>query len=184
MKLTQNLFWFTLVELLVVITVVMLLFTAGSQLDFNRIWNSQRIEIFNAKILSHYETIRNNALLGKWIATTIDVPDSWKIQYSTAGSWTINSQYTLDNGTSWEIFNEFTPNIPEKHSIENIECFALDGSNAQDSNNTAEIIFNWNNITLGWRCTDSARILQFETHFLDHVQTFRINVLNGTMDIK
>lgn len=162
----------------------MLLFAAGTQLDFSRIWNSQRIEIFNTKILNHYETVRNNALLGKWIDTTIDVPDSWKIQYSTTSGWNINSQYTLDNGINWVNFNELTPNIPEKHSIENIACFDLNNYDADNTWTQAEIIFDWNDITLGWKCTSAARILQFETHFLDHVQTFRINVLNGTMDIK
>lgn len=159
----------------------MLLFSAGTQLDFSRIWNSQRIEIFNTKILNHYETVRNNALLGKWIDTTIDVPDSWKIQYSTDWIWSINSQYSTG---SWIDFNEFTPSIPEKHSIENIACFDLNNNDADNTWTQAEIIFDWNDITLGWKCTSAARILQFETHFLDHVQTFRINVLNGTMDIK
>ncbi len=181
MKFTQNIFWFTLVELLVVITIVMLLFGAGTQLDFNRIWNSEKIEIFNTKILNHYETIRNNALLGKWIDTSVEVPDSWKIQYSTIAGWSINSQYSTG---SWIDFNEFTPNIPEKHSIENIECFDLNQNNADNNWTQAEIIFDWNDITLAGTCLPSARILQFETHFLEHVQTFRINVLNGTMDIK
>ncbi len=181
MKLAQNIFWFTLVELLVVITIVMLLFGAGTQLDFNRIWNSERIEIFNTKILNHYETIRNNALLGKWIDTTIEVPDKWKIQYSITGSWVINSQYSTG---SWIDFNEYTPNIPEKHSIKNIACFDLNGNVADNNWPQAEIIFDWNDISLDGTCLTSARILQFETHFLGHVQTFRINVLNGTMDIK
>lgn len=181
MKLFKKTQWFTLIELLITIAIITILFWAANQLDFNRIGNNERIQIFNTKILSHYETIRNNALLWKWIDTTIEVPDKWKIEYSITGSWVINSQYSTG---SWIDFNEYTPNIPEKYSIENIACFDLDGNVADNNWPQAEIIFDWNDISLNGTCLTSARILQFETHFLGHVQTFRINVLNGTMDIK
>lgn len=184
MKILKKKSGFTLIELLVVISVILLLFLAGNQLDFNRMWSQERIEIFNTKILSHYETIRNNALLGKWIDTDIDVPDKWKIRYSSASNGSVLSQYSINNGSSWVNYDEITPLVPDRHSIQNLNCYDLNGNTAQSSGTSAEIIFDGNDITLGWKCSTAARVLEFETQFLDITYDVSINVLNGTMDMK
>lgn len=184
MKILKKNSGFTLIEILVVISVIIILFLAGSQLDFNRMWSQERIEIFNTKILSHYETIRNNALLGKWIDLAIDVPDKWKIRYSSVWDGGVASQYSINDGTSWVNYDEITPMIPDRHSITNLNCYDLNGNTAQNSGTNAEIIFDGNDITLWWKCSASARVLQFETNFLDITYQISVNMLNGTMDMK
>lgn len=184
MKILKKISWFTLIELLVVIWVAILLFLVGSQLDFNRIWNKEKVEIFNTKVLSHFETIRNNALLWKAVGTSIEVPDKWKIIYSSAWNGSIVTQYTTNNGTNWETYNEPSPAIPEKHSLKNLKCVNLEWIDAHTTENSVEIIFDGNDITLWWICNNVARIVTFESHFLDVVNKVEINVLNGNMDIQ
>jgi len=182
MKLFKKTQWFTLIELLITIAIITILFWAANQLNFNRIGNNERIQIFNTKILSHYETIRNNALLWKWVNTDLFTPDSWKILYNSSGSWSITTQYL--SGATWVNYTTINPTIPGNHSITDIHCLNLAWTNAENSWNIAEIIFSGNDITLWWKCTNQARNITFQTNFVWLNNTFNINILNGTMDIK
>jgi hypothetical protein len=181
MKIVKKTMAFTLTELMIVVTLIMIVFWAWSQLDFNSIWAKEKLEIFNTKILSHYEEIRNNALLGKWIGSTLEIPDWWKITYSDSGSGNIATQYLI--GSTWTNYSAITPLVPEKHSINTVQCLDLQWWNIVSWD--AEIIFNGNQLTLSGSCNPTTHAkIQFETEHLDHTFNFEINTLNWIMEIQ
>ena len=76
-KVTQQ--GFTLIELLVWIVIVIIIILWITKVDFNKIWDKQRLDKKVIQIISQIETIRNNSLLWKWIWVNLDVPEKYKI---------------------------------------------------------------------------------------------------------
>ncbi|MCH2189067.1 prepilin-type N-terminal cleavage/methylation domain-containing protein, partial [Candidatus Gracilibacteria bacterium] len=58
---------FTLVEILVAISVLAIIILGVSNIQLKSISDGQRVESFAYRIVNHYELIRNNALIGKGI---------------------------------------------------------------------------------------------------------------------
>lgn len=172
---------FTLIELLVIIGIIWILVWAWSQINLNSIWDDNRLTIFNNKIISHYETIRNNALLWKWIDSAVWVPDSWKITYSTNSSWTITPAYS--SGGSWITYTGGIITSEEFHEIRNIDCLNLSKTSIWIWT-TAEIIINGNDFSLSWDCGWSSRILKFTTKFKNDTTDIHINTINWLIEVQ
>jgi type II secretory pathway pseudopilin PulG len=54
---------FTLIEILVVITITITLFIGASKINFNRMSDKQQSLVFTNNVYSSIETVRNNSLL-------------------------------------------------------------------------------------------------------------------------
>jgi prepilin-type N-terminal cleavage/methylation domain-containing protein len=94
---------FTLIELMVVITISWILVVWVSNVDWNRLSDRQKFTIFQNRIISEIETVRNNALFWKGIWASLDVPETWTIDVSrdwfdiSHQSWAISTAYTNSN---------------------------------------------------------------------------------------
>ena len=170
---------FTLIELLVVITIIIIMVTLWSRMSLSNIGTKEKMLIFNNKIISHYETIRNNALLWKWIDSDIWVPEAWRINYSENN---ITVDYLI--WSIWTRKTDATITPEEKFSIKNISCYKIDNTSDREWN--ASVIINWGNVTLSWSCDPAQqdRVLKFDTNFLSHTWSFTINSLNWLIDLK
>jgi prepilin-type N-terminal cleavage/methylation domain-containing protein len=176
---------FTLIELMVWITIIAIILLWSSNLDFNRLNTKQKLDIFTNNIKSNFETIRNSSLLWKWIWTDLSLPDKWKIEYSTSNSWTIvNSTYSWSRS---ELDNNliFKPGF----SISNIKCLQLDWitQNKDLSTSWTWIIeFIWSEMKFIWDCTEhiTSKILELKVKNKSETKILQINTLNWLVEIK
>lgn len=172
---------FTLVELLVIIAIIGIIVSAWTQINVNNIWDDNRLIIFNNKIISQYETLRNNALLWKWIDSDIGVPEAWKLSYSLSASWTITPSYS--SWASWISYSGAILTTPNFYELQNIECLDLSKSLVWTWSN-AEIIINWNDFSLWWDCVWSSKILKFSTKFKNDTADIYINTINWLIEVQ
>lgn len=173
---------FTLIELLVVIWIIWIIFIAWSQVNLNNITDSNKLLIFNNKIISQFELIRNNTLLWKWININVSVPERWKISYSSSDNWAIKPSYL-----SWSIWIEYLENnldIQEFHSIKQINCLNINWWIINSNVSNAEIIIEWNEFIISWACWVNSKILEIETQFRNDTEIIQINSLNGLIEIQ
>ena len=115
---------FTLTEILVVIVIIAMIIIWAANLDFRRLSQEQRVAIESISIANIFEEIRNNSLIGRSVWNPWQTPDSWKIEFSTNGSGTIVSSYTV-SGTDYPYAN-LAWNAPAFYEIQNIKCVSLD----------------------------------------------------------
>ena len=178
---------FTLIELIVWITIMWVLAFAISNIDFNRLSNKQKLDIFAWKIKTTYETVRNNALAWKAVGTNLVIPKKWNINFSKNNSWTIIIE-TYDNTNN--ILESSKLLIPNNISIESIKCWEYweDKTLYDEMTNTWTIEFSWINIKLNlnwdWSCDwNKDKILEIDIK--DKVETKKItlNTLNWLVEI-
>lgn len=183
MKKVKKIIWFTLIELLLVITIIWIIALWLSQMNFNASSDKQKNEIFTNKIISNFEEVRNYSLLWKWIWVNLDNPEKWKVEFSTTWSWNITSYYF-----SWAIWTKYNENLFwTGYEIKNIECISLD--NIDRSWNIAwtwiiEII--WPKLTLTWACnTDpSYKKLLIDVSYKNNFENnIEINTVNWLISI-
>lgn len=176
---------FTLIELLVAITIITILALWATSLDFNRLSNKQKLEIFTNSIKTNYESIRNNALEWKWIWTNLDIPKKWKMDFSTSNSWTVVTSYSID-WTSWIWASNI--DMQNIYWISSIRCLETDWSidNSLFDTETWSIEISWINIELWWDCNnDSSKILQITFwNKINEYKTLEINTLNWLVNTK
>ncbi len=175
---------FTLIELLVVIAIISIIALWITKLNFNTISDKQKLKIVATKIISNFETVRWNALMWKGIWEELNVPDSYRINFSTTWSWSITTQYlswTLQTYTDivplsfWTNFNE----------ISKFNCLKLDKTLNTASTSTGVIIIEWGSLTLTGACNQpSSKILELEIKRKQWTQTIQINTLNGLISLK
>lgn len=99
----KNLKWFTLIELMVGITVIGILALGWMKLNFNKISDAQYIRIFTGKIISLYETTRNNMLIGRSINTAGTTPSIWKIEIPIWSGKTLTTSYS-----TWGVYIDYS----------------------------------------------------------------------------
>jgi hypothetical protein len=155
--------WFTVMELLTVIAIIMIFAIWASSFNFNSMSDRQNLEMLSNSIISQIETVRTNALIWKWVLpeswTGLIVPKYWKIEFSKEKesdqlwSGAIITKYKIDDSSvDWQedertLLGEFT-------SISNIVCTFKDWI---DEGEMWIIYFEWNKYTLGlWEDIDDA----------------------------
>lgn len=177
---------FTLIELLVWIAIISILLIWVTSIDYNRLNNKQKLEIFTNNIKTNFENIRNNKLAWKWVWTDLAVPQKWKIDYSNTSSWTIISSYSLD-WTTW--FNYKSITFEKWFYISKISCLQLDWT-TEDTEITSwtwtwTIEFSWNNVNLSWDCIAiTSQILELTVKNNTDSKKLLINTLNWLAEIK
>jgi len=183
---------FTLIELMIWITILWILALAISNIDFNRLSNSQKLDIFAWKIKNSYETIRNNALSWKWIWPNLVVPDKWTIDFSKSNSWTILSKAYSWTTNSWttELYNSQI-DIPYDYNISSIKCweYLQNRTLYNEMTNTWTIEFNWINIKLNTNLdincdANKDKILELTIKNKQETKIININTLNWLVEIK
>lgn len=174
----------TLIELIVWIGIITFIAIGASQLNFNTLNNRQKLEIFSNNIISQFEQIRNDALLGKWIWTNLITPEQWRIDYSNNSSGAVHSYY-LTGSWYWSHYENII--WWDGFSINNFQCYQIDWTTLEYTlwnNETASIYFNNGKLNLSGSCTPSSKILEFDVHYNNFSDTIKLNSLNGLIEIK
>ena len=122
----KNLFshWFTLIELLVVIAIISILALWINSINWNSLSDRQKISIFNNKIMSNIESIRNNALVWRWVWNSLLVPKKWKIDFSPAPNSWVKVSY-LNEEDYWISYNSLNIFPKKFYSIKSLKCLDL-----------------------------------------------------------
>ena len=185
-KINKN--WFTIVELLVWIALIGIIILWATSIDYNRLNNKQKLEIFTNQIKSNFERVRNNSLAWKWIWANLEIPDKWTIEYSKSNSWTI-----VSNSYTWTNITEFE-NILFQNGfyISSIKCWLINEEpssyNELDETWTGIIEFSWNNINLlfdwDFNCDSNDKILELDINFKTDKKTLNLNILNWLAEVK
>jgi len=175
---------FTLIEILTVIAIISIIAIWISNINYNRLSEKQELNIFSNKIINNYESIRNNALLWKWIWSSLEVPEKWKIDFSNTWDWKIISYYY-----SWWLSDriEYKDNkFEEYYEINNIKCSKLNWTEIYNlTNETWTIEIKWSDITLTWACNnDKYKILNLVIGYKGFQESLEINILNWIVDKK
>ena len=178
---------FTLIELIVWITIILILAFAISNIDFNRLSNSQKLDISAWKIKSTYENIRNNALAWKAIWTNLEIPKYWKMNISKNNNWTITTEAYDDSNNiiyTWSVF------IPKDYEISSIKCweYKQDKSLYDEMTNTWTIKFSGINLKLDinsdWNCDENKdKVLEITIKNKVEKKVITINTLNWLVEI-
>lgn len=157
----KNNIWFTIIELTVVVAILTIIWIWATKVNFNRLNDRQKLDIFTNKIIVMYEKVRNNALLWKWIWTNLNTPEKWKIEFIKNWSWQVISSYyswsrieyeKLDFNNWYEITNIYCKNIIDVN--DNLEIF---------SNGTWAIEINWWLLNTSWACALFNKYRKLET---------------------
>ena len=172
--------WFTLVELMVVIALISIITLSATRIDFNRSSDQQRLAIFTGEIASKIETVRNNALIGKWVGVNLETPESWEIQISDISAWSLQTTYN----TGWPFIanNEYSVTPNNFYSIWNMRCLQFNNTSETISWNTT-IRISGNSMELFWCSSNDFKILEFTTSYRDFTQTVRINTLSWLIEV-
>ncbi|NVP17631.1 prepilin-type N-terminal cleavage/methylation domain-containing protein [Candidatus Gracilibacteria bacterium] len=168
---------FTIVELLVAISIISIIALGANNISFKSISDKQSLEIFNNKIISEIERIRNNSLIGKGIGVNLDVPKTWRIDFSTSGSGVINTNYRLTDSSPWVLENS----IPmEKFSINGVSCVDVNGTEHPLNNTqTGSIIFEGGKYRLSGTCLTTQGSLKINSFNRGYDYNIEFDVVSG-----
>lgn len=136
---------FTLVEILVVISLIILIVLWINSINFNKLSNEQEAEIFSNKIVSIIEELRDDSITWKWkTSSTWITPIKERIlEIKSWENFSIKSYFIEINKTEETPFREIKKSKKEK--IETIKCGGV--------NPDIKITFTWNKINFDKTCS-------------------------------
>lgn len=176
-----KIFWFTLIELMVVITIIWILALWISNVNFRAMSDGQKLKTYTNNIINNIETIRNNALMWKWVTSDLIVPPSWKIDFGFSWSWSISTFYSW---ATWVPYSEFDTNFSDYYSIDSIRCLTLDWT--EDNNLSVwevwSVYIKQNILDLSWDCLDTSKILEITTAYKWFTNKFSVNTVNWLVE--
>jgi len=176
----KNITGFTLIELMVVISLISVTIFGITRVDFNRISDQQRLDIFSNEVASQLEVVRNNALIGKWVSTSIVTPDEWRIQIDNTAPWSFQTSYFT--WWSWVNSDEYSLDIASRYSISNLSCIRLDNTSENIAWTLTVSINKWN-LTLTWCSDNTFKILEMTTWYKAYQNVVRINTLSWLIEV-
>lgn len=166
---------FTVMELLVVITIIITIVIWASNINFNSSTNKQKLEIFTNKIISKIETIRTNDLVWKaeinW--TELKVPERWILEVSNQNYWKLVTK----TEKNWIIKIVDELEIEEWYSIKEVSC----STNDWTFNTTDKwiIIFEKWQYKLDWvNCNSGENKIKIKTKFLANESNIYFDIVN------
>jgi len=121
---------FTLIELTIWIVIITIIALSISQMQFSRLSEKQNLMISLGSFISHYETLRDNALIGRFVETlSWDVlPAWWHLRVENiSSSWSLRWSYSNDEMFSslvWNIWLDWDFKRP--FAITNIQCRTIE----------------------------------------------------------
>jgi prepilin-type N-terminal cleavage/methylation domain-containing protein len=167
---------FTLVELIIVISVIWIMATMAPRINFTEINNQKRAEVFTSHIWRVLENARNNALFGRsvWALS----PDAWQVSVWLANSWSILTEYL--SGSTWIAYVDqdfsFTTAFPE--SISNVNC-----NDSGDIWTSIWIIqFYGRNVSYSWACTLTDKTMIIDTSYYWYTWSLNINAVSWVIE--
>ncbi len=174
---------FTLIEILVWITLITIIFLSLSRINLKNIWEAQKIWIMINKIKSNIETVINNSLTWKAINSSLYVPKIWDIKISKNDNswwwtWSVISYFL--SWATYKIYSWTTLKLPKFYEINKITCKDLNWSNINEKNIVDLLINNWE-ITLSW-CTNTNKLLNIEVKYKNFKKNIYINSVTNTIN--
>ncbi len=166
---------FTVMELLVVITLIIIMIAWASNINFNSSTSKQRLEIFTNKVISQIETIRTNDLVWKaelnWV--DLEIPDKWIIEVSSSNSWSIITK--IEKSWTQEVINKLE--LEQWYSISEITCSTNNWT--PTTTNTWTIIFEKWNYIIDWiGCNSWENTIRIKTKFLSDEKNIYFDSVN------
>lgn len=169
--------WFTLIELMVWISIIWIVSFWIFNLYWNQTSDKQKLNIFTNKIIWKIDTAKNYSLVWKWIWINLDTPKYFKVEFST---WNYLKTY-YNTWTTDNIFNELSIlNFENFYELKSIKCKNIDLSNISETN-LVSVSYEWTNITLSW-CTDSyQKVVDLELFYKWFSNTLRLNAVSWVL---
>jgi len=168
--------WFTLAEIMIVITIMSILSLMATNFDFNKKSSREKRDWLINKIISTIDTEKINIKIWRWIKTWTNIinPDFTKISIS---SWSVNIKYyTWSSITSlnfiWTWSEIKFPFLWEKlYDINSIDFYSSSDSllNTTSSWKMLDIFLAPDNIYLSWNTIDN-------TSYLNNLVKFKIKL--------
>ena len=181
----QNLFMkklkqaFTLLEIMVVIALIWLIIIWATNLSFNSLSDTQRLNGFFYKIKTNIETVKNNVLIWREINNSWStiISDKWQIDFNNSSKWSIRTYY-YDDSNIKKLYSGYDI-IPEDHYE---IVISNDWSKLSDLE-TVWILINWRNLTLTWITTRN-KTLDIEAIYKGRIKKFTINTISWVIEEK
>lgn len=169
---------FTLIEILLVISIIWMMTLWVSRLYMNVNSDKQNLNIFTVKFSSIIDTVKNYSLVWKWIWNNLVTPDSYTIRISTW--WYITTYY--NTWTSDIVFNELTiPSFDLNYKVNFITCRTITYT-SPSKKSVIDIIFKWSDITLSW-CTNftTQKVVDFNIMYKWFSKNLRFNSVSWVL---
>ncbi len=169
---------FTLIEIMVWIAIISIVSFWVMKLYSNNTSDIQKLNIFTNKIIWKIDTVKNYALVWKWIWINLETPTYFKAEFST---WNyLNTYYS-----TWStdiIYDELSINpFDNFYEIKSIQCKNLDLTNISNTS-LINIFYKWTNISMSW-CSDSyQKIVDLELYYKWFSNNLRINTISWVME--
>lgn len=173
---------FTLTELLVIIVIITIITLSVMSIDYSKLTDKQKLDIFTNKVVSSYEWVRNYSLIWKWVWVNLDLPNTWKIEYWVSSWWEIVSSYS----TWWSFvkYDDFSILPDNNYSISSIDCVDRNLTAINTSLvSTWIVLFQWWNISFSWSCAlENVSKLKLNINFAWNIKPIYINSLNWIVE--
>ncbi len=167
---------FTLIEMIIVITVLWIIFLSVNTFDFSRVSERQKHEILVNVIIWHIQTVRNYAFQGKWIGINLDIPSQWTVEISNTSSWTLLTQYS---GTTSGIYSPTSLIAKKWEEIKDLRCLNLDRSTVENISGTVTLTMKGDNISIAGCSDPSLKILEMTISYRDYSSIIEVNTINS-----
>jgi len=169
---------FTLIELMVWISIIAIITLWVLKLYSNNIPDKQKLDLFTNKIVWIIDIVKNYSLVWKWIWINLDTPKYFKIELST---WSYIKTY-YNTWSSEVLYNEMTINpFNEFYKINSLKCKKLDLSGEESINNIS-IIFEWSSISFSWCSDNYHKIVDINLWYGWFNKIIRVNALNWVVE--
>ena len=173
---------FTLIEILVVITILSIIAFATGNFNFERLWNSENSKILQNKVINQIESARNKALLGKWVdnSWTLVNPESWSVILTSTSTTTTpptQGKIEVEYKISWILTsnNYYTYNFQTTPLEEiKIKCWG-------NTKNSEIITFTGNEIK-ATHCENNP--IEITTSYQNIENTFKFDPVSGVVTRK
>lgn len=158
---------FTLIEIMVVLTIIAIIAIWVSNVNWNRLSDRQKVIVFKNRIISDIETVRNNALFGKGIGTNLDVPEAWRVDISQNGVY-----FLYQTGGVFTFYDNV--DMQNNESITQVRCWE------NPITQTGSILIQWIQMTLTW-ATDCEweKNISFDIAYKSFSGWVWVNALSG-----
>lgn len=173
---------YTLVEIIVVISIIGIVIFAMGNFNFTRLTQKQQTSIENIKIKSIFEEVRNNHTYGRAILSGSLVPLAWNIDVSTAWSGRVISEYL--SGSTWVNFQRSWNTSPPIF-LSSVICKNLTGTISGTLTGTGKITFSGSEINIsGTNCSNqNIKVIELQLQNRGLSETLRFNTVTGILEI-
>lgn len=171
MKITHTL-GFTLLELLIIISIISILALWVSRLNF---WAISQRELLNTEVVrlvAWIEEMRNNAIVGRAYDEDGNFPESWNIYFPD------NQNYRLSYTSWWSESTIRSVRLREPFEFQSITCTNTTWTDTSTIPTwEAWIIFSidWN-VLIEW-CSENWRIVVIELWAWENTRTMTVNTI-------